>query len=58
MKKVLLFSMIFTSAMGELKVGKVGSIETEAEALQACVDLHAAGPSKVLIGRILAYYDI
>lgn len=28
--------------------GKIGSIETEAEALAACIDLHAAGPSKVL----------
>ena len=36
-------------ARGRLK-GKVGSIETEEEALQACVDLHAAGPSKVLVG--------
>ena len=27
--------------------GKFGSIEIEAEALQMCVDLHAAGPSKV-----------
>nr|XP_024387764.1 pyridoxal kinase-like isoform X2 [Physcomitrium patens] len=29
--------------------GKIGSIETEAEALAACIDLHAAGPSKVVI---------
>jgi hypothetical protein len=39
-------------AKGKLK-GKVGSIETEADALQACLDLHAAGPSKVLIAFLL-----
>jgi hypothetical protein len=27
--------------------GQVGSIETEADALEACCDLHDTGPSKV-----------
>jgi hypothetical protein len=27
--------------------GQVGSIETEADALEACCDLHETGPSKV-----------
>jgi hypothetical protein len=29
--------------------GQVGSIETEADALEACCDLHDTGPSKVVI---------
>lgn len=43
--------MRFACVKEILKV-KVGSIETEADALEACIALHAAGPSKVVVSLL------